>query len=193
MSKDYFTRLTPNFIQWQKPSGHDGKCQSADHAQPLYEEEHGFGWEEWLFEEYYLNHSEPEHECRGFIQAFNGRNLHIRHLNRLYLYTKLCSNEKGKPPGCYYVGYINNVRRIGPEAKDAESVGAALQAVGIHHNNFLPMLPYALNISFKVKDVHLGKRCVFQQPIELQRGKYRFALYNLSRHHNFLTEINNYL
>jgi hypothetical protein len=51
MPKQYFTRLTLNFNNWEKPSGRNGKFRAADPKKSIYEETHGFGWEEWLFEE----------------------------------------------------------------------------------------------------------------------------------------------
>lgn len=193
MSTIFFTRLTPNFNDWDRPSGIDGKCHSANPLNPLYEEINGFGWEEWLFQEYLNNIDNPDYTCNGFIQAFNGINEDLNFLKRLYLFTKVCNNEIGVVPGCYYIGYIDNVRRIGPFTKDEGNVRNDLQRVGINHKDFLPMLQCAFNISFKVKDVHLGNGFVFDRPVALNRGQYRFALYNLTRHHNFLIAINNYL
>lgn len=189
----YFTRLTPNFNDWKKPSGRDGKCNASDLTKPLYEETHGFGWEEWLFEEYYQNQSNPEHVCNGFVQAFNNRNRDKKIIDRLYLYTKLCNNKIGHEPGCYFVGYIDNVKRIDPIPKVQHEVQADLSDVDIHDNLFIPMLPHAKNISFKAKDVHVKFSLVFKQPIRLNRGQSRFALYDINNHTNFLIEINNYL
>ena len=72
-------------------------------------------------------------------------------------------------------------------------VRTELKGVDLNHNGFIPMLSYSMNISFKVKDVHINFNQVFQHPIQLNRGQFRFALYNLNNHPNFLTEINNYL
>ena len=74
---NYFTRLTPNFNNWEKPSGRDGKCTGAN---PLYEEINGFGWEEWLFEDCHLNKNNPEHTCFGFLEAFNQKNKNKRYI-----------------------------------------------------------------------------------------------------------------
>ncbi len=193
MKNIYFSRLTPNFNNWNKSSGRDGKCTAVDPNKPLYEETHGFGWEEWLFEEYYENLTKPEYICNGFVQAFNHQNQDKDHVDRLYLYTKLCKNKMGHDPGCYFVGYIDNVKRIEPITKVQREVQADLSARDIHDNLFIPMLSFAKNISFKVKDVHVEFPMVYQQPIQLIRGQFRFSLYDLNDHPNFLTEINNYL
>ena len=152
----YFTRLTPNFLKWEKPSGRDGKCRAADPTKPIYEQTHGFGWEEWLFEDYHLNKNNPEHTCLGFLEAFNQKNKTKRHIERIYLYTKVCTNKNGISPGCFYIGYIENVQRIEPLSKPENDVRTELKGVDLNHNGFIPMLSYSMNISFKVKDVHIN-------------------------------------
>ena len=184
--KEYFTRLTPNFNNWRKPSGTDGKCKASDSKKRLYEETHCFGWEEWLFEEYHKNVSNPDHVCAGFVQAFNQKNRHKNSISRLYLYTTLGKNKKGHLPGCYFVGYIDYVKRLDYLPKNNREVQDDLDAVGINHQGFLPMLPFAKNISFKVKDVHVKFPFVYERSFRLNRGQYRFSLYNLINHSNFL-------
>jgi hypothetical protein len=187
---EFFTRLTSNFNDWKKPSGTVGKCSGVN---PLYEETHGFGWEEWLFEEYNQNKSNPDHVCHGFVQALNKINGDKKFIGRLYLYTKVCNNKNGIEPGLYYLGYIDNVKRIDPIPKLLVDVRAYLIKVDLHDSVFIPMLPFAQNISFKVKDVHVHFPLVYAQPIQLKRGQFRFSLYDLNNHPNFLSEINNYL
>ena len=188
----YFTRLTPNFNNWKQPSGRDGKCKSSNPKKPLYEETNGFGWEEWLFEQYHIHKHESEFECNGFIEAFNKQNQKIDKVKRLYLYTKLCNNTKGIMPGNYYVGYIDNVSPIKNIAKTNEEVHNTLTNVGIMHDGYIPMLPFALNISFKVKDVHVDFEGVFKRPIRLERGQFRFSLYDMNKHTNFIVAISKY-
>ena len=189
----YFTRLTPNFNNWIKPSGREGKCESSDPTCLIYEDTNGFGWEEWLFEDYFVNLNDPDFECNGFVEAFNQQNTDKEIVDRLYLYTKLCNNNKGLKPGCYFVGYISNVKLIPPLSKDPQEVVSDLINVGINQNNFSPMLSLAKNISFRVKDVNIKFLNVYNQPIELNRGQFRFSLYDLNDHTNFLPSINNYL
>lgn len=188
----YFTRLTPNFLNWERPSGRDGKCKSNDSTTPLYEEINGFGWEEWLFAEYHIHSSDNEFVCKGFVQALNQQNNHINLIDRLYLYTKVCYNQNGIKPGTYYVGYIDNVTHIAPIGKQLNEVNLALNKVCLNFDNHDRMLDLALNTLFKVKDVHLNFGNVFNQPIQLLRGQYRFNLYDIVNHPNFLNQINNY-
>ena len=189
----FFTRLTSNFNDWRNPSGRNGKCNSSNAQQPLYEQTNSFGWEEWLFEEYHKMGSAPEHICNGFIEAFNQKNRTKGVIDRLYLYTKVCTNKVGIASGYYFVGYIDNVKQIAPIPKNQNEVQADLIAVDITHNGYLPMLRFAKNISFLFKDVHVKFPLVFTQPIQLNPGQFRFSLYDLNEHPNFLSAINNYL
>ena len=90
MAKKYITRLTPNENNWVKPSGRSGKCKSANSSKQLYEEYFGFGWEEWLFENYFSG----DEICQGFVQAFNGANKAIKTIDELHFYTRICKNGK---------------------------------------------------------------------------------------------------
>jgi hypothetical protein len=185
LKQHFFTRLTSNFNNWKNPTGRDGKCQSQSGA--LYEEIQGFGWEEWLFEEYHANKSKPNHICHGFVQAFNNNNPNVE-IDRLYLYTKVGRNKCGIKPGCYYVGYINNVKKIKPLSRKDNEVRKQLNLVGISGNGFKPMILNAYNITFQVKDVHINFPKVYSQPLKLKRGQFRFGLYNIHKHSNFLAD-----
>ena len=186
LKQHFFTRLTSNFNNWKTPSGRDGKCQSLSGA--LYEEIHGFGWEEWLFEEYHANKNKPNHTCHGFIQAFNNKNLNVG-IDRLYLYTKVGKNKSGIKPGCYYVGYIDNIKKIKPLSRKFNDVREDLNEAEISGNGFRSMLLYAYNITFQVKDVHVNFPKVYCKPIRLKQGQYRFGLYIMNKHTNFIRTI----
>jgi hypothetical protein len=187
----YFTRLTPNFYNWEKPSGADGKCGVNDSNSALYEAHNHFGWEEWLFEDYFKFKGDPNKECFGFIEAFNDKNKKIDFIERLYLYTKICNNNQSIEPGCYYVGYIDNVKRLkSPLPKTQNQVCQDLKTVGINHDNYIPMLKKAKNISFKVGDVKFFFDKENLNSINLHRVQYRFGLYNLETHTNFLSQNN---
>ena len=193
IKNNYFTRLTPNFNNWEKPSGAEGKCGVNDSNSALYEAHNYFGWEEWLFEDYVTNQDNPDKECFGFIEAFNDKNKKNDFIDRLYLYTKICRNNQNIKPGCYYVGFIDNVKRLkSPLPKTQNQVCQDLKTVGINHDNYIPMLKKAKNISFKVKDVHFLFKTRNQSSImiPLHRGQYRFGLYNLETHTNFLSQNN---
>ena len=192
--KMYFTRLTPNFNDWKQPSGKDGKCKSSNPQKPLYEELNGFGWEEWLFEEYFEHKSDNEFVCKGFVEAYNKDEVSKDKIDRLYLYTKVCGNKQKITPGCYYVGYIDNVTPIKPESKIKQQVKSALSVVGIVDTKLEDMLLSALNITFKVNDVHVCFPKVFERPLELKRCEfdYQFKLFKLGDFPSFSEKIFKY-
>jgi hypothetical protein len=187
--KDYFTRLTPNTKNWRKPSGNEGKCGSPEGL--LYEGRTGFGWEEWLFEDYHKG----KEICLGFLQAFNGQNDEITSVEVIHLYTRICDGVKPKQ---YYVGYIKDVKVLPQNQRTAsEDIKNKrldqLNAIGI--SNFQTndsMWKKCFNIQFERKNVFLQKDHL-QRKITLNRYQFRFALYDLNDHPNFLTEINKYL
>jgi hypothetical protein len=187
MSK-FFTRLTSNSRKWVRPSGLEGKCNSEIR---LYEESYGFGWEEWLFEDYHKG----KDTCLGFLQGFNGKNNDATSIELIHLYTRLCDGVTSK---LYYVGHITDVKilsqnqRAASEATKKKRI-TELNAVGI--NNFPTndsMWNKAYNIQFERNNVYLQKDHL-QCEITLNRGQFRFALYDLNNHLNFITQINNYL
>jgi hypothetical protein len=191
MPKQYFTRLTPNFKNWKAPYGRDGKCRAANPTKPLYEETNGFGWEEWFFEDYHKG----KENCLGFLQAFNGKNEDVTSVDLIHLYTRICDGVK---PRQYYVGYIKNVKIL-PQNQRAASENIKnkrldeLKTEGI--SNFTTndsMWKKCYNIQFERKNVFLQKDHL-QCEIRLNRGQFRFALYDLNDHSNFLTETKKYL
>jgi hypothetical protein len=177
---EYLTRLTPNFLCWDRPSGKDGKC-SGD----LFESQYGFGWEEWLLKDYHAYKNMPEHVCEGFVQAFNGKNQN-RTVPILHLYTRVCKNQLGIKPGCYYLGYIENIQSGNFGKLTPQQVQSDLSRVGAT----MPLIHEDNNVRFKVKNVHficLDKNLKTQ--LRLQVGQYRFALYDLNIHRNLNSKI----
>jgi len=179
-----FTRLTPNYNNWQKPSGSLGKCRSVDRTKPLYEERNHFGWEEWLFEDY---HARKE-TCVGFLQAFNDKNKHITFVDIIHLYTRILEGNKPKQ---YYIGYIKDVkvlpynqRAISTQQK--EQMQKDLKEAKI--TNFPvndKMWDKCFNIQFERKNVVFHENFL-EKEIQLNRGQFRFSLYDLNNHPNFL-------
>jgi hypothetical protein len=184
--KEYFTRLTPNTNAWKKPSGPTGKCKAADREKPLYEENHGFGWEEWLLEDY---HSGKE-TCLGFLQAFNDKNKGIKSLDIIHLYTRVCDNETKQH---LYIGYIKDVKILPVNQRAASKEQKDSRIRDLKNSEIIdfpcndPMWEQCFNIHFERKNVILQKTIT---EIKLERGQFRFALYDVSRHTNFLNQIN---
>ena len=183
-----FTRLTPNANNWNKPSGPAGKCRAADPTKPLYEQTNDFGWEEWLFEDYYYE----KETCFGFLQAFNGKNRHVKSVEIIHLYTRICDGKKAKQ---FYVGYIKDVKVL-PEDQRAASINQKekkqKQLVEAGITNFPvndEMWDKCYNIQFERKNVVFHENFL-EKEIRLNRGQFRFSLYDLNDHPNFLININ---
>lgn len=182
-----FTRLTPNENNWQKPSGRGGKCRAANPANPLYEERNQFGWEEWLFEDYHAG----KETCRGFLQAFNDKNRHITSVDVIHLYTRICD---GNEPKQFYVGCIKEVKVL-PENERSASTKQKEQkqkdlkdAETTDFPNDDPMWGKCFNIQFDRKSVVFHENFL-EMVIQLNRGQFRFSLYDLNIHPNFLIQI----
>jgi hypothetical protein len=183
MQSHYFTRLTPNSNQWKKPSGADQKCCSSN----LYECVNGFGWEEWLLEDYHAS----KEVCRGYIQAFNSNSAENKTISKLHLYTRICTNKKSTNR---YVGYIENVKIIPLNKRGAskEKITQRLKDLEDVKINCIsandPMWDRCFNIEFRRSDfrpVPSSSEC----EIRLKPGQFRFGLYDLSKHSNFIQEI----
>jgi hypothetical protein len=184
-----FTRLTPNTKKWEKPSGRAGKCRAANPANPLYEEVNHFGWEEWLFEDYYAG----KEICVGFLQAFNDKNKEVTSVDIIHLYTRICDGKKAKQ---FYVGYIKDVKVL-PEDQRAASDShkkqrlTDLNAVDINFPVNDEMWDKCFNIQFEQKNVVFHENFL-KKEIQLNRGQFRFSLYDLEdlKHTNINQEIN---
>ena len=184
--KKYFTRLTPNENIWEKPSGRHGKCRAADSTKPLYEQMHGFGWEEWLFQDYHAG----KETCLGFLQAFNGQNEDFQSFDEIHLYTRICDSKK---PKHFYIGYIKDVQvlPVNQRAASKEQKDSKMLDLKDAKRTDFPvndsMWQKCFNIQFERKNVILLKA---PREIKLERGQFRFSLYDLSKHTNFLNQIN---
>ena len=182
-----FTRLTPNTKNWQKPSGSAGKCPAANPANPLYEERNHFGWEEWLFEDYHAG----KEICLGFLQAFNDKNKHVTSVDIIHLYTRICDEKKAKQ---FYVGYIKDVKVL-PYNQRAASINQKekkrkqlIEAGITNFPNNNGMWEKCFNIQFQRKNV-VFRDNFLEKEINLHKWQFRFSLYDLNDHQNFLTEI----
>jgi hypothetical protein len=178
----YITRLTPNQLGWERPSGRLGKCRGS--VYPIYEQRNGFGWEEWLLADYWAGHE----TCRGFIQALNEQNQQIETIDALHLYTRYCDEKKNKQNN--YIGCINNVRVLPPQertiqhATEKAEYNKHLEQAGLPPlDPDYAMWQHACNLQFNRNDVSLFLN--ERQPHKinpLDRNFYRFALYDVEKH-----------
>jgi hypothetical protein len=153
VKKTYFTRLTPNLNKWQYPSGSEGKCGSSNR---LYEGANGFGWEEWLFENYHSG----DDLCFGFLQAFNGKNAEMNSVEVIHLYTRICDGFEAKQ---YYVGCIKDVKVLSKDLRaSSDEIKAKrlndLDRAGIKNfSQYDSMWKNCFNIQFE------RKKCFFNE------------------------------
>lgn len=184
--KKYFTRLTPNKNNWEKPSGRDGKCFSAKSSEPLYEQTHGFGWEEWLFQDYHAG----KETCLGFLQAFNGKNKTVKSVDEIHLYTRICDS---KNPKHLFICYIKDVQVLPLNQRAASKAQKDLKMRDLKDAKIKDfpsndsMWQNCLNVQFERKNVVLLE---IPREIKLERGQFRFSLYDLGKHTNIFSQIN---
>lgn len=183
--RKYFTRLTPNSGDWIKPSGRDGKCNSTKSSEHLYEQTFGFGWEEWLFQDYHAG----KEILLGFLQAFNGKNKTVKSLDEIHFYTRICGSKK---PKHLYIGYIKDVKvlpvnqRAATEEQKDSKMRDLKEAKLTDFPSDHSMWANCYNIQFERKNVFLLK---VPKEIKLEKGQFRFSLYDLSKHTNILNQI----
>ena len=194
----YMTRLTSNQNKWEKPSGSDGKCGLSINSP--YEGKFGFGWEEWLLNDFHNPNLQHEGYCYGFIQAFHKRNKAKDSIKRVYLYTKVCNDKKNSD---FYLGYIDNLevlkgihwRKELIKKKEAFCKKAAsdldnVNIVGYQNDLFEMCSENTLfNVRFKSSDVKIKDFDYQSRPVKMKQGQARFGLYDLDDHTNLLAEI----
>lgn len=154
---ELFTRLTFNENNWTVPSGHPWKIKYQGNKGIPYENQYGFGHEEWLFNTRYLINNYQYGYSRGF-----GR-FHIENnkVDVVHFYTVKKENAKRN---VYYLGYIQNLELLedlcnqDPEILatfnmyksetliEVEMCGADKK--GLITNPYLPVFRFKLNESF---------------------------------------------
>jgi hypothetical protein len=195
------TRLTSNQNKWEKPSGSNGKCGLIKKSP--YEGEFGFGWEEWLLNDFHNPNLQHEGYCYGFIQAFHKRNKAKRIIQRVYLYTKVCVDKNTFD---FYLGYIDNLEvldatdwrndLINKKQEFCKKAAIELDDVNItrYQKDLLEMSSEntLFNVRFKPSDVKIKDFDYQSRPIKMKQGQARFGLYDLDDHTNLLAEISKF-
>ena len=105
-------RITWNEFNWEKPSGHFWSKENQTKKNIAYENQYGFGHEEWLFNQRYRINGFQYGYVRGVEKASLKNDL----IDELYLYTK-------DPEGNYFfIGILKNVIRISQNKVEKELV-----------------------------------------------------------------------
>lgn len=179
--KRIFTRLTSNKNNWELPSPHRWKKENQGKKNIPFENQYGFGHEEWLFNQRYnLNGFQY-----GFIRGIEKTNEKIKWYSEIHLYT--VEKEKAKNL-VYYLGSIKNVQVV----KDDSTNQRSIQALVKQYNddmikeiksingdiNGIVKFPFKVLVKFKLKDVSFLDEPVYQPDFNLDKYK-RFQPYKL--------------
>lgn len=192
VSKRIFTRLTSNQNNWELPSPHKWKKENQGKKNIPFENQYGFGHEEWLLNQRY----NVDGFQYGFIRGIE-KNTAIKYYNDVYLYT--VENDKSRNL-VYYLGYIKNVQVVKgdlsllrkirktveqyyPEMlKEVEAINADITGI--------VKFPFEVLVRFKLKDVHFFDEPVYQPNFDLNKYK-RFQPYKLEGSIDEIFEVKN--
>lgn len=179
--RSIFTRLTSNDHFWELPSGHPWKEADQGSGSIPFENQYGFGGEEWLFNKRY---SIGNYQY-GFIRGIMNSRGNDESYATVHCYTVKKERNVRK---VYYCGYISNCIVIKNDAEEqtninhlieqfrneqiSEVAGVNGDARWFQHNQFKAA------IKFRPKDVHFLEEPVYQPHFPLGTYK-RFSAYPL--------------
>lgn len=182
LPKKIFTRLTSNDNNWEFPSPHSWENNNQHNSGIPFENQYGFGHEEWLLNQRYnLNGYQY-----GFIRGIQDSREGIGHYNEVHLYTVRKENKKR---AVYYVGVLkdviviknikkeqelisNIIDRFYPDMiSEVERVNGAID--GIINFRYKPV------VKFKMENAFFYDQPIYQPNFDLNRFK-RFQPYALN-------------
>lgn len=176
-----FTRLTSNENNWELPSPHKWKKSNQGKKNIPFENQYGFGHEEWLFNQrYHLNGFQY-----GFIRGIEKTKENIKLYNEVHLYT--VKKEKTKNL-VYYLGLIKNVNVVKDDPVDQRAIQALVKKYSADmiteiesingDINGVVKFPFKALVKFRLKDVSFLDEPVYQPDFDLEKYK-RFQPYKL--------------
>lgn len=174
-----FTRLTSNENNWELPSPHRWRKENQGKKNIAFENQYGFGHEEWLFNpRYNLNGFQY-----GFIRGIEHTKEGINKYDEVHLYT--VKKEKTKNL-VYYLGFIRNVFVIKNDLHEQELVKPAFEKYNDDMVNEVENVngdvkgimkfPFGVVVKFKLDDVSFFDEPIFQPAFNLEKYK-RFQPY----------------
>lgn len=95
-------RITWNENNWEKPSGHPWRKENQEKKNIPFENQYGYGHEEWLFNPRYR----IDGYQYGFVRGVENAKLMKKRIDELYLYTKDPNANQ------FLIGVLRNVERI---------------------------------------------------------------------------------
>lgn len=177
-----FTRLTSNENNWELPSPHKWKRENQGKKNIAFENQYGFGHEEWIFNlRYNINGFQY-----GFIRGIEHSKESIINYDEVHLYT--VKKEKAKNL-VYYLGFIRNVIVIKNDLKEQKLIQKVIESFNsdmiaeVENVNAdvkgIIKFPYGTVVKFKLEDVSFFYEPIYQPSFNLEKYK-RFQPYQFS-------------
>ncbi len=177
---ELFTRLTSNDNNWELPSGHLWKKKDQGSKHIAFENQYGFGHEEWLLD--------PRMRIGEFQYGFIRGLLEVdssQPLQRVYLYTVVKDRTRNL---VYYVGTISNVSLIKNDLAEQRKIGPVItqlrqerirEILEVHGDpSGLTKYPFQAVIKFHIDSASFFDEPVSQPNFDLFKYK-RFKPYKL--------------
>ena len=182
MVEKKIARICWNNNYWKKPSGLKDKSINKD----TYENDTGFGWEEWLFDTEKI----IDNYHYGFIQAINYRwKKYEGNIFDISLFT-----INGRTKEKWWIGEIRNVEIISPSLSDkiykkyinkgwVVEMKTQLKEVNAKVEKFVHGEPdYCFNLRYQLKDLNLLDRPLkFDKDDKTLKATYTSTLFNLKQ------------
>lgn len=174
-----FTRLTSNENNWELPSPHRWRKENQGKKNVPFENQFGFGHEEWL-----LN---PRYNVNGYqygyIRGIQHAKSDVKRYDEVHLYT--VKKEKLKNL-VYYVGVIKNVIPIKSDNNEQKIIGSVIAEYNADMITEVEQIngdsdgiigfPFKAVVKFKLKDLLFYDQPVFLPNFSLETYK-RFQPY----------------
>ncbi len=172
-------RITWNEFNWEKPSGHFWSKENQSKKNIAYENQYGFGHEEWLFNQRYRINGFQY----GYIRGVKKASLENELIDELYLYTK---DTEGN---YFFIGILKNVERISQNKKEQNLIRAtfdkyfevAIEELKEVNSDYTELQRTGMipTLKFKWEDANILDEPI---PIKIDDSKYRrYQSYNLTQ------------
>ena len=171
-------RLTWNENNWEKPSGHNWKHENQGKSNIAYENQFGYGHEEWLFNPRYIMNGFQY----GYVRGVGRSKLINNIIDELYLFTKAPTSN------FFLIGKFLNVEKLvdyqksHPKLKKLvskyrnETINE-LKAVNAYYQELIKH-PFQPLLRYKIEDALILEEPL---PLELDKSTYkRFTPYKVT-------------
>lgn len=176
-----FTRLTSNENYWELPSPHRWRKENQGKKNIAFENQYGFGHEEWLLNpRYNLNGYQY-----GYIRGIENSKEAINCYNEVHLYT--VKREEGKS-FVYYLGFIKNLFVIKNDVEEQNKINKVIErykpdmvteveSINVDIAGIIKF-PIKAIVKFKLGDALFFDEPIYQPKFDLEKYK-RFQPYQV--------------